>query len=144
MERYIPLNHAWVDSSQAPIYRVTFPATTSDDKLRGYCHSVEKWSAQVRYPVAWLMDLSRVTHVSAQQRAIFAKYMQSMRTFDEQYTRGSALVLPSTLLRGIATAVFWLYEPTFPHRTFAECEEGLSWAREVVGEVLPRTSMRPS
>jgi hypothetical protein len=144
MERYLPINHPWIDSQRAPIYRVNFPATTSDDSLRGYCRAVEKWSGQVRYPIAWVMDLSRVTSVSAQQRAAFAKYMAAMRKFDEQYTRASALILPSTLLRGIATAVFWLYEPTFPHRSFADHDEALSWAREALGDMPARPSLRPS
>lgn len=143
MAHYLPIQHSWVESAQAPIYRVTFPATTSDDNLRAYCRSVEKWSANVRYPIAWLMDLSHVTHVSAPQRAAFAKYMAGMQAFDEMYTLASALILPSTLLRGIATAVFWLYSPTFPHRTFATCDEGLTWVREQMHDAKPRFSARP-
>lgn len=143
MAHYLPIPHAWVDSTDAPIYRVTFPATTSDDKLRDYCRAVEKWSASVRYPVAWVMDLSQVTHVSAPQRAAFAKYMAGMQAFDESYTLASALILPSTLLRGIATAVFWLYSPVFPHRTFAERDEGMTWAREQMRDARPRVSARP-
>jgi hypothetical protein len=135
MERYLPIKHPWVNSSEAPIYQVTFPTQASDDKLLSYCGAVEAWSQQVAYPVFWLMDLSHVGLVSAQQRALFANYMRGMRTFDERCTKGSALILPNALLRGVATAIFWLYVPPFLHRTFAECNEGLAWLREQMGEI---------
>jgi len=149
---YLPIKHAWVDSSLAPLYQVIFPARTSDEKLVSYCRAIESWSAHVSYPVGWLMDLSRVEAVSAQQRAIFAKYMKGMDAFDRRCNRGSALVLPSALMRGVTTAIFWLYSPSFMHRTFAEPREGLVWLREVLSaagvEHLPGASdgmrIRPS
>jgi hypothetical protein len=78
------------------------------------------------------MDLSRVDQVPAQQRAVFAKYLQSMEDFDRRCTKGSALILPNALMRGIATAIFWLYTPCFEHRTFGTCAEGLAWLRELL------------
>lgn len=130
----LPIRHLWVDSSAAPVYQVTFPRVATDEQLLSYCRAVESWSAQVLHPVAWLMDLSRVEQVSAQQRAIFAKYMETMGPFDQRCTKGTALILPNALLRGIATAVFWLYVPPFPHKTFADCSEGRAWLREMMGE----------
>jgi hypothetical protein len=124
----------WVDSSLAPLYQVTFPARASDEKLLAYCRAVANWSTQVAYPVVWLMDLSHVEQVSAQQRAMFAKYMRSMEAFDRLYTKGSALVLPNAFIRGVMTAIFWLYSPPFLHRIFAERGEGLAWARDVLAE----------
>jgi hypothetical protein len=134
MERYLPIKHAWVDSSLAPLYEVSFPASASDEKLLSYCRAVESWSAHVTYPVAWLMDLSHVEQVSAPQRASFAKFMQRMDAFDRRCTKGSALILPNALMRGIATAIFWLYSPCFERRTFATCGEGRSWLRERLSE----------
>jgi hypothetical protein len=147
MARYLPIKHPWVDSSLAPLYQVTFPASASDRSLLSYCHAVETWSAHVAHPVGWLMDLSRVAQVSAQQRAIFAKYMQGMEAFDRCCTKGSALIFPNPLVRGIATAIFWLYVPLFRHRAFAEPREGLAWLREVLEEAgiahLPGASDAP-
>lgn len=149
MESYLPIRHAWVDSSAAPIYQVTFPAGGSDEQLLSYCRAVESWTSQVAYPVGWVMDLSRVKNVSAQQRAMFAKYMEGLEAFDRRYTRASALILPNALLRGVATAIFWLYVPPFEHRTFAEAGEGLAWVREVMKSSqaesgrMVATSVRP-
>jgi hypothetical protein len=134
MDRYLPIKHPWVSSSEAPIYQVTFPASASDEQLLAYCRAVESWSHQVAHPIAWLMDLSQVRGVSAHQRALFAKYMEGMRAFDERYTKGSALVLPNALLRGVATAIFWLQAPVFEHRTFADCSEGFAWLRTLMQE----------
>ena len=145
MDQYLPINHPWLDSSLAPIYRVTFPERASDDALHAYCRAVEKWSTHVHYRVAWVMDLSRVAHVSAAQRASFAKYMEGMKAFDMLYTRATALILPSAMLRGIATAIFWLYPPPFEHQTFSEYGEGLSWIREAMREApRPAVTLRPS
>jgi hypothetical protein len=149
METYLPIRHPWVDSFSAPIYQVTFPANAADDKLLSYCHAVESWSTQVTYRVGWLMDLSQVESVSAHQRALFAKFMEGMEAFDRRCTRATAMILPNALLRGVATAIFWLYAPPFEHRTFAEASEGLAWLRELMGasEAEPgrmSVSVRPS
>jgi hypothetical protein len=136
MASYLPIRHPWVDSSAAPIYQVAFPASATDEKLLSYCRAVESWSTQVAYPVAWLMDLSRVEQVSAQQRAIFAKFMEAMGAFDRRCTKATALILPNALLRGVATAIFWLYVPPFQHKTFADCSEGRAWLREMMGDEL--------
>lgn len=135
MERYLPIKHPWVDSSIAPLYRVTFPASSSDEQLLAYCRAVEGWSARVSHPVAWLMDLSRVAEVSAHQRAMFAKYMRGMEAFDRRCTKGTALILSSALMRGVVTAIFWLYDPPFQHRTFSAPGDGQAWLRQVLGEV---------
>lgn len=144
MARYLPIKHPWVDSSLAPLYQVTFPASTSDRSLLAYCHAIETWSTQVAHPVGWLMDLSRVAQVSAQQRAVFAKYIQRMEAFDRRCNKGTALIFPNALVRGIATAIFWLHAPLFRHRAFAEPREGLAWLQEVLCEAgvvhLPRAS----
>jgi hypothetical protein len=132
MDQLLSIKHPWVDSSEAPLYRVTFPTNASDEQLRAYCRAVESWSLKVRYPVGWVMDLSQVAQVSAPQRASFAKFMESMQAFDKLYTRACALILPGAFLRGVATAIFWLYRPAFLHRTFADCGEGLAWARAVL------------
>jgi hypothetical protein len=134
MGRYLPIKHPWVDSSQAPVYQVTFPASASDAKVLSYCRAIESWSTHVAHPVAWLMDLSRVEQVSAQQRAIIAKFMKGMEAFDRRCNKGTALILRSALMRGVATAIFWLYDPLFPHRTFAEPAEGRDWLHDTLRE----------
>ena len=129
MTPYPSIAHPWIDSSLAPLYRVTFPASTSDDKLNRYCRAVEHWSTRVDFSVGWVMDLSRVSAVPAQQRASFAKYMERMKSFDERWTQVCALVLPNAMLRGVVTAIFWLYRPPFEPRAFADVETALHWAR---------------
>ncbi len=140
MASYLPIRHPWVDSSAAPIYRVTFPVSASDEQLLAYCRSVESWSNQVSYGVAWLMDLSQVEQVSAQQRATFAKFMEAMGAFDRRYTKATAMILPNALLRGVATAIFWLYAPPFEHKTFSDCGAGRAWLREVMMDEAPPES----
>jgi hypothetical protein len=47
MDKYIPIDHPWVVSSEAPIYEVAFPPSTADEALRSYFDSIEAWSRRV-------------------------------------------------------------------------------------------------
>jgi hypothetical protein len=134
MDKYALINHAWVDSSLAPIYLVKFPKSTTDSMLRAYFRAIEAWSVRALHPVAWVLDLSAVASVPAAQRASFAAFMRRMQAYDARYTRASALVVPNPIVRGVVTAVFWLNPPAFPHQAFAEADAALAWARDMMAK----------
>jgi len=126
---HVPINHPWVDESEAPIYRTTFPATTTDAELSAFCARLHEWGRKVRYPIAWVVDISRVREVPATQRKIFARHLEDFESFERRWNRGSALVVPNALVRGVVTAIFWLKKPVYPCELFAEPREARAWAR---------------
>jgi hypothetical protein len=130
MDKYIPIDHPWADSSEAPIYEVAFPPSTTDEALRSYFEVIGAWSCRVSYAVIWVIDMTRVERVTASQRALYAGFLQRMHAFDLQYTHAIVLVLPNGMLRGIVTAVFWLHPPPYSHHTCASSRDGRSWARD--------------
>jgi hypothetical protein len=125
----IPIEHAWIDSSRAPLYMMTFPVVTLDEDLRACCDARERWAKIAKYPVSWVVDLSAITNTTAKQRRIFSEHLARFEPHDRAYNRGSALIVPNAFLRGVVTAVFWLKPPTFPNECFATKEEALRWAR---------------
>lgn len=130
MGALIPVDHPWVDSSRAPIYIVSCPVSTTDEELIAFCNARESWAERATYPVAWVVDLSAVRTMTARQRQLFAAHLERFERHDIAHNRGSALVVPNPLLRGVVTAVFWLKTPRFPNQPFANRLEAMRWAEE--------------
>lgn len=130
------ISHAWIDSSRAPVYVLTFPETISDADLESCCEARERWAKQARFPVSWVVDLSRLDGVTAKQRRMMGDHLARFEPHDLAHNRGSAIVVPNAFLRGIVTAVFWLRPPRFPHQSFATRAEAMRWAeaRHDVGQ----------
>lgn len=108
---------------------MSFLPTTRDEELVAMCAAREAWSKVAKYPVAWVVDLSHVLEVTAKQRRTFVEHLERFEPHDIAFNRGSALVVPNTFLRGVATAVFWMKPPRFPHETFANRAEAFTWAQ---------------
>ena len=130
MSQFVPIKHPFIDSSKAPIYLMSFGATTTDDELRACCAAREAWAEIAKHKVSWVVDLSRVMDVTAKQRRIFAEHLTRFEPHDVAYNQGSALIVPNTFIRGVLTAIFWLKPPRFPHQTFMTRAEAFAWAEE--------------
>ncbi|HEX3597591.1 MAG TPA: hypothetical protein VHU80_20925, partial [Polyangiaceae bacterium] len=89
------------------------------------------------YPVAWVVDLAGLKMATATQRRIFSAHLTRFEPHDLAYNRGSALVVPNAVVRGLVTAVFWLKQPRFPTECFSTYDEAVAWARA-------RLAQRPS
>ena len=124
--------HPWVDSSRAPIYVVTFPASTTDEALLAFTAAREAWTLHCKSLVAWVVDLSAIREVTANQRKIFAEHLTRFEPHDIAYNCGSALVVPNAVLRGVVTAIFWIKSPKFPNQLFEKREDALVWATKQV------------
>lgn len=128
MSAPLAIPHPWIDSSQAPLYVLTFPANSSEKELEYCCEVREAWVREVRSPIAWVVDLSAIQQVSPAKHRIFAEHLSRIAAYTEKYSAGCGLVLPSPLVRGVVTAIFWFAPPGFPHRAFARREEAIAWA----------------
>jgi len=124
----ISIDHPWVDSSRAPLYILNFPSSTSDEELLACCTARETFVERARYSIAWVVDLSAIRTVTARQRQIFAAHLGRVERHNLTYNRGSALIVPNPVLRGVVTAVFWVKAPRFPYCLFAHRHEGIRWA----------------
>jgi hypothetical protein len=129
MAGLVELVHPWIDSSSAPLYTVVFPQAADDAEVVSFGAVREEWAKRAHYPVAWVVDLSHLVTATAKQRRLFSEHLGRFEPHDIAYNRGSALVVPNAVLRGIVTAVFWMKRPQFPNECFATLGEARSWAK---------------
>lgn len=129
-KKYIEIDHPWFSNAAMPIYRWTFPSDATDEELRASLQAREDWAVRVRYPMAWVIDLSNVTKAPATQRKALAEHLKRFGELSAPWYAGSALIVPRPWLRGVVTAVTWLAPPKFPHQLFSEPIEAQRWARK--------------
>ena len=126
---YIEIDHPWASHRHVPIYEFTFPREIDDEDLSAFIEARERWADRAQYPVAWVVQLSSLSHATATQRRMFAEHLKRFEGHDVQWNGGSALIVPSPWLRGLVTAVFWISPPKFRHQAFAKRTDALEWAQ---------------
>ena len=126
---YLEIDHPWVSHRHVPIYEWTFPSEAADEELDAFVRAREEWATRAHYPVAWVVELSNITKANAKQRRVFAEHLKRFEEHDVQWNGGSALIVPSSWLRGLVTAVFWISPPKFRHQAFAKRTDALEWAQ---------------
>ncbi|MDH4283606.1 MAG: hypothetical protein OEV36_13200 [Myxococcales bacterium] len=133
---YLEIDHPWISNDLMPLYRWTFPSEATDEELHACFQARNEWARRVRYPVAWVTDLTNITKAPATQRKALAEHLKQFEAFSERWNAGSALIVPSAWLRGLVTAVFWVSPPKYPHKTFSELLLGERWAQEQLARKL--------
>lgn len=126
---YLEVAHPWVSNDLMPVYRWTFPEEASDAEVFACLEARREWAVNVHYPVAWIVDCSRVKKVTATQRQAFAEHIKWYEPYDARWNAGSALVVPNRWIQGMVTAIFWFSKPGCPHKTFMHPHEAEAWAR---------------
>lgn len=133
---YITIDHPWFANDTIPIYRWTFPSEATDEELRTSFREREALAARVCYPMAWVIDLSNITKAPATQRKALAAHLERFGQLSARWYAGAAVIVPSPWLRGIATAVTWLWPPKFPYELFSEPLDAEHWAKKQLATKL--------
>lgn len=133
-----PIDHPWIDSRRAPLYVWTLQDDPTSHIVDACLRARERWANATREPVAWVVDLTRLSSVTPLQRKLFSAHLDRFRKFDEQWTAASAIVASSPWLRGLVTAVFWLSPPRFPNKVFADVNDARAWAEIELAKRLSR------
>lgn len=84
-------------------------------------------------PYALIFDLTGVMMPSPIQRKKLSQHVRTQEDAIRRNVRGIALVAPSALTRGIATAVFWVAPPPTEWRVFDLLAEATRWAKTRCG-----------
>ena len=87
-----------------------------------------------RTRVVTVVDLTHAAPLSAKQRGAQAQWMKENEELIRAVSLGAAYVVPSPLIRGVLTAVFWVRPPLEPYGLFATRDEAFEWARERLRE----------
>jgi hypothetical protein len=124
-----PPAHPWISEVEPRLYAITMPPYPADSDLESFAEAREIWGRACDHVHSWLVDTSAIEETSARQRRRLAQHLEAYEWVDVRWNAGSALVIPSPIVRGFVTAVFWLKSPKFPNATFAERGPALSWCR---------------
>ncbi len=127
---YVEIDHPWFSNDLMPIYRWIFPSEATDEELAESLRAREDWAIRVRHPMAWVIDLSNVTKAPPTQRKTLAEHLERFGELSTRWYVGAAVIVPSPWLRGVATAVTWLWPPKFPYELCSEPIEAERWARK--------------
>jgi hypothetical protein len=116
---------------QDSFFWVTPPRELTDGIVREITDAL---SARLRRgePYAAIFDLSDAGVPTAVQRQMLATHMRSNGDLIAKWVRALAVVAPSPVVRGVATAIFWIEPPRVPHRVLATPREAETWARGLV------------
>jgi hypothetical protein len=113
----------------APLYIVTMENCTEEEAEIFY-RACERLYEGLECDVAWVLDTTNLTRVSARQRRISADHVARTRAKLKQHVAGCGFVIPNVLIRGVLIAITWLTSSLpFPYETFDTRDEAILWAR---------------
>ncbi len=115
-----------VDSSAYPLVAVTFDGSVTDEAFAAYLSELRLiLDKGGRYGI--LFDATTASVPSVSQRRMQADYIRDERDRLTHLCLGAAFVIPSTLIRGSLTAIFWLQPPPFAHTVVSHVAEARRW-----------------
>lgn len=74
-----------------------------------------------------LTDLTYASPLNAHQRKLMAKWGRDTAALMTSVSVGVVVITPSPVMRGIATALSWLFTPPVPHAFVSSLDEAASW-----------------
>lgn len=88
--------------------------------------------------VALVFDTSRSRPLSARQRRMWTDWLRAHDALIRKNVAGVALVVTSTLIRGVFTGVFWVWQPPMPYTFTGTVRDADAWARARLAEPTSR------
>ena len=99
----------------------------SEEEAQAFYDACERLYASLDHDVAWVLDTTKMTQVTARQRRMSADHVSRMRDKMRERVVAIAFVIQSPLIRGAITAIAWLVSLPFRHQTFKTREEAIAW-----------------
>ena len=124
--------HIQVDTRHWPVVVVSFVGAYSEDQFDAYLAEMDAVVARSGRRVL-IYDATECGLVAASQRRKQADWMKAHAYQTRGNTAGIVFVLPSALLRGVLTAIFWIHPLESPHAIVKELEEATEHARTLLG-----------
>ncbi len=117
-----------VEEEYLPVIRIQHLGATTDEDFARYLTTLH---ASLYSPRAGkrllVIDATECAPTPATQRRLQAQWMKEHADRIRRYTVGVAFVIPSGLIRGMLTAIFWIQPLPSPHEVCATLEQALAW-----------------
>lgn len=122
-----------LDWTRWPIVLLT-PASRamSNEELRACMDEVYEGLVNRQGQFVIVQDLRHSPGTSPSQRRMQAEEMARVQALTQVNQLGAAFVFSSVLLRGMMSAIFWMYRPRWETRVFAEVDQALAWADQLL------------
>ncbi|MET0386186.1 MAG: hypothetical protein ABW321_09530 [Polyangiales bacterium] len=121
-----------VDTRHWPLVYIAYPRAFSDadwDELLVQAGGL----LDRKQSFAWINDARTPYIPNARQRTALANHQKARADDYRRWARGAAVVSQSAVVRGVITAMSWVFPTPFPHETFASLAEAERWIRRQLG-----------
>ena len=119
-----------IDLNRWPILVVYSPANFTEEELKSHLEELGQVYEVRKEPYVLVLDARSGRRPSALQRKIQSDFREKYDDHIKTYCRGTAFVTSSELLKGAATAMFWVKKPSTETKFFTNIEDAFSWAEE--------------
>ena len=116
--------HRW------PVLVVYSPANFTEEELKNHLDELGQIYDTHKEPYVLVLDARSGRRPSALQRKIQSEFRDKYDAHIRQFCRGTAFVTNSELLKGAATAMFWVKKPTTTTKFFTNFDDAVAWAEE--------------
>jgi len=124
------LRHEWIEEFEHHLYVWRIPPEPSTVELRRALATIQKWIRELDEPYGWINDprALRVTTIAV-ERKMLADHLRLVEPYSIRHCRGMATIVNGPVVRGIMTAINWLYTYPFPVTCCATEDAALTWVR---------------
>ncbi len=119
-----------VDIDMWPILIIRAGETDDADIVERSLEVVEKQYLTKKEPYVTVLDGRNGRRPSPAQRYLQVEFRRKHQDHVKQYSRGTAIVCKSEVLRAVATAMYWIKAPDNVTKMFTDMDEAIDWARE--------------
>jgi len=106
---------------------VTWPRGTSDRQALDFTAHLEGW-ARRKSRFVLVVDGTQASPLSVAGRTLVVSEMRRLEPALRPYLMGVGLVLDSSVLQGVLTAITWLWTPPFEVRVCGSRSSAMEWA----------------
>lgn len=122
-----------VDLGWAPITYIAIVGPRSEEEVASDFAELQttlERHERERRRVVRILDLRRATAMDARQRQQHVDWMRATEELQRKVTVGIVSVVSSPLIRGVLTALLWIYRPALQMVVVASLEEAVTWTIE--------------
>lgn len=122
------LSHPWIEELGNHVYVWRVPAEPTTEELASALKAIRHWIVQLDEPYGWVNDPRALRLATiALERKMVADHLRVVEPYSVRFCKGMCTIVSNPLIRGIGTAIGWLYAYPFPVAYEPSEKAALSW-----------------
>ena len=110
-----------------PLIYISAHGSATDDEVCNVIDTVTNVSKSLGEKYFIYFCLGADFTLTGSQRREFSTWILARRKFDKTHAGGTVIEAPSTLVRGLVSAIFWIAPLGYPHFICEHRPQGLQW-----------------